>query len=147
MGTLMEENSIYKAEGGFLFYPLMDLTSFVVGIWTPQPLKQDSSYQLFISHDTTRLRRWLVFFNALYEPLFEWWGIEPHSKPSFSHSQGHLNIHRIIDKVKHLIELFAFIFSLNSIFFLYIPPLNIHTKHHTSQAFNWIILIYSHSIV
>jgi hypothetical protein len=32
MGTLMEENSIYKAEGGFLFYPLMDLTSSVVGI-------------------------------------------------------------------------------------------------------------------
>ena len=101
----MEENSIYKAEGGFLFYPLMDLTSSVVGIWTPQPLKQDSSYQLFISHDTIRLRRWLVFFNALHEPLFEWWGIEPHSKPSFSHSQGHLNIHIIIVKVKHLIEL------------------------------------------
>jgi len=35
------------------------LNSRTVGTWTPQPIKQDSSYQLFVSTDTTRLKRWL----------------------------------------------------------------------------------------
>jgi len=44
----MEENSTYNAGGGFLFNPLMDFWG-MVGTWTPQPSKRNSSYQLFIS--------------------------------------------------------------------------------------------------
>ena len=46
--------------------------------WTPQPIKQASSNQLFNSTDTTRLRRWLVFINTLHSIDLLSWGFQPH---------------------------------------------------------------------
>jgi hypothetical protein len=44
MGTLMEENSIYNAEGGFLFNPLMDFWELqkIYGEYLLSPTSSDS---------------------------------------------------------------------------------------------------------
>ena len=115
--------------------------------WTPQPIKQASSNQLFNSTDTTRLRRWLVFINALHSIDLLSWGFQPHwhlyryhtfqskifkflinSSSSFYHLNQHLNILIINEKVKHYFNLFWLIFNelTNPSQFIPHQHLNIH---------------------